>query len=71
MLEDRAICSDYERDGERDLVKTCSQVVHENDVTSWGSVFRLLLGLMTAALVSPATHEPIGVSRSTSGSLVA
>jgi hypothetical protein len=71
MPENETFCLDYERDGERDLVKTCSQVVHESDVTSWGSVFRLLLGLMVAALVSPATHKPIGVSRSTSGSLVA
>ena len=71
MLEDEVFCRDYEKNGEGDLVKTCSQVVHESDVTSWGSVFRLLLGLMVAALVSPAPHKPIGVSRSTSSSLVA
>ena len=75
MPENETFCLDYEgdgdRNGERDLVKTCSQVVHESDVTSWASVFRLLLGLMVAALVSPATREPMGVSRSTSGSLVA
>ena len=67
MQENETFCPD----GERDLVKTCSQVVHESDVTSWASVFRLLLGLMVAALVSPVTHEPIGVSRSANSSLVA
>ena len=67
MQENETFCPD----GERYLVKTCSQVVHESDVTSWASVFRLLLGLMVAALVSAATHEPIGVSRSANSSLVA
>jgi hypothetical protein len=71
MPENETFCLDYERDGERDLVKTCSQVVHESDVTSWSSVFRLLLGLMVAALVSPAPAKQLGVSRSASDSLVA
>lgn len=75
MLEDRAYYldgeKDNERNGERDLVMTCSQVVHESDVTSWSSVFRLLLGLMVAALVNPAPARQLGVTRSAGRSLVA
>jgi len=75
MLADRASYLDRqgnsERNGERDLVRTCSQVVHESDVTSWSSVFRLLLGLMVAALVNPAPARQLGVTRSAGRSLVA
>ena len=66
MLEDRAICMD----GERDLVKTGSQVVYESDVTSWPSVFRLLLGLMVSALVNPAQRGHLGVPEASGRSLV-
>jgi hypothetical protein len=66
MLEDRAICLD----GERDLVKTGSQVIHESDVTSWSSVFRLLLGVTVSALVSPAPRGHLGVPEVSGRSLV-
>jgi hypothetical protein len=50
-------------DGKRDLVKTCSLVVHEGDVTSWSSVFRLLVALMFSALVNPAPGTQLDVYR--------
>jgi hypothetical protein len=57
MLEHGASCLD----GERDLVKTCSLVVHEGDVTSWSSVFRLLVALMFSALVRSARRPGLDV----------
>jgi hypothetical protein len=52
MLNDVA----FYLDGDRDLVKTGSRVVQEADVTSWGSVFRLLVSLMFSALVNSAAR---------------
>jgi hypothetical protein len=55
MLEHGAFCSD----GERDLVKTGSLVVHECDVTNWASVFRVLVALMFSAVVRSAARTQL------------
>lgn len=71
MPADRASYLDREENSERndeqDLVKTGSQVIHESDVTSWSSVFRLLLGV----LVDAAPRGHVGVTRPAGRSLMA
>jgi hypothetical protein len=75
MPADRASYLDREdnseRNGEQYLVKTGSQVIHESDVTSWLSVFRLLLGVLVAALVHPVPRGYLGVTKPAGRSLVA
>jgi hypothetical protein len=55
MMERGAFCPD----GERDLVKTGSLVVHEGDVTNWASVFRVLVALMFSAVVRSAARTQL------------